>query len=371
MKKINFSRININNSDISLIGQILKSGWLTHGKYTQYFENSIKKFTNSKYCITVSSCTAGLHLSCIAAGFKKNDEVIVPAVSHTASSHAVEYTGAKVVFSDVDPLTGNLTLELIKKNITKKTKGIVIVHMTGVPCEIKKILKFCKKNKIKIIEDCAHALGTKANGMHVGNFGISGSFSFYPTKQITTGEGGAVITNDKSVYLKIKKFKAFGIDKDINERKRPGFYDVKGLGYNYRMTDFQAALGYKQMKNYKLNLERRLKLAKRYIKNLKKCKKVKFPKFSKNNSYFVFQILCKKRDELLEKLKFNKIGTSIHYAVPLPKMTYYKNKYKLPINKYKNANQYCNQNISLPIYPLLKNKEVDFICDKIKKNLNK
>ena len=135
-------------------------------------------------------------------------------------------------YLQINLLTGNMSLEGIKKNITKKTKGIIIVHMAGYPCEADRILNFCKKKKLILLEDCAHAVGTKFKKIHVGNYGISGSFSFYPTKQITTGEGGMVITNDEGFYKKIKKLKAFGIDKDIKDRKKQGDYDVKSLGFN-------------------------------------------------------------------------------------------------------------------------------------------
>lgn len=367
MKNIKFSKHNFTKNDLNLVSNIIKSGWLTHGKYTHLFEKEFSNYTGSKYCITVSSCTAGLHLSCIAAGFKKGDEVIVPAMTHTATAHAVEYTGAKAIFADVEPITGNLNLELIKKKISKKTKGIILVHMAGLPCDLSKIVNFCKIKNITLLEDCAHAVGTKYKSKHVGNFGKSGSFSFYPTKQLTTGEGGVVITNDSNFFKKIKTLKAFGIDKDITERKKPGEYDVKILGFNYRMTDFQAALGYQQIKNYKSSLKKRVQIAKRYIKNFTKLKsKIFFPKFSKNNSYFIFQVFFKdKRDQILKILKDKNIGVSIHYATPLPKMTYYKKKYNYKRNSFINAEIYGDTNISLPVYPELKIKEVDFICDTI------
>jgi perosamine synthetase len=368
MKEIKFSITNISSRDIKIVESIIKSGWLTHGKFTNLFEQEIKNFTKSKYAVSVSSCTAGLHLTCLASGFKKGDEIIVPAQTHTATAHAVEYTGAKVVFADVEPLTGNINLKEIKKKITKKTKGIMIVHMAGHPCEVSEIVNFCRKKKIILIEDCAHALGTYINKKHAGNFGISGSFSFYPTKQITTGEGGAVITNDKKFYKKIKMLKAFGIDKDIKDRKKQGDYDVKSLGYNYRMTDFQAALGYTQLLRYKENLKQRHHIVKRYIKNFSKIDQITHMPYSTNSSFFVFQIFCKKRDEILEKLKKEKIGVSVHYKTQLPKMTYYKKKYNLKSKNFKNADYYGNTNISLPVYPKLKINEIDRIC-KILKNL--
>ena len=370
MKNIKFSKPNISSMDIKLVSKILKGGWLTHGKYTSLFENEIKKFTKSKYAISVSSCTAGLHLSCLASNFKKGDEVIVPAQTHTATAHAIEYTGAKAVFSDVELPSGNINLNLIKKKVTKKTKGVIVVHMAGYPCEIKKILDYCKKKKFVLIEDCAHALGTYFKGVHAGNYGIAGNFSFYPTKQITTGEGGIIITNDKKFYKKIKMLKAFGIDKDIKDRKKQGDYDVKILGLNYRMTDFQAALGYRQIISYNKNLKRRHEIAKRYINNFSSADNIKYMPYSSNSSFFVFQIFSKKRDELLKELKAKKIGVSVHYTNPLPKMTYYKRKYNLKLDNYKNSNIYGKTNISLPVYPKLKNQEIDAIC-KVIINFNK
>ena len=365
MKSIRFSIPNFTNKDINLVKKVLQSGWLTHGKYTQLFEKEFRKFTKIKYAVSVSSCTAGLHLSCLASGFKKGDEVIVPAMTHTATAHAVEYTGAKAVFADVELPSGNLSLEKIKQKVTKKTRGLIVVHMAGYPCNMKEIKNFCVKNKIILLEDCAHALGTFFKGKHAGSHGISGSFSFYPTKQITTGEGGIVVTNNQKFYKKLKTLKAFGIDKDINQRKKQGDYDVKFLGLNYRLTDFQAALGYKQLINYKKNLKIRKEIGKRYIKNFSKTNKVKYVKYSENCSYFVFQIFLKNRDKTLKMLKKNKIGVSVHYSRQLPEMYYYKNKYKLKKGNFPNSNLYANTNISLPIYPKLSTEKIDLISKKI------
>ena len=367
---IKFSKHNIISSDIGVVNKVIKSGWLTHGKYTSLFENELNKFTGAKYSITLSSCTAALHLSCLAAGFKKGDEVIVPAQTHTATAHAVEYTGAKAVLVDVETLTGNISYNNFVKKITKKTKGVIVVHMAGFPCEIKKILKFCNRKKIKVIEDCAHALGSKVNNKHVGNFGISGCFSFYPTKQITTGEGGMVITNDKTVYKKIKMLKAFGIDKDINNRTKPGHYDVKLLGLNYRMTDFQSAMGHAQISRYKKNLIKRKLNAKIYYKFLSKIKNIKFAEYSNDCSYFIFQIFTKKRDKLIKALKNNGVGFSIHYAKSLPLMTYYKKKYNYSAANFKNSIVYSKENISLPVYPGLKHSQISRICKILKDTLN-
>ena len=367
---IKFSIANINKKLTDDVKSVIKSGWLTHGKFTEKFESELKKFTGAKYCTLVSSCTAALHLSCLALKLKKGDEVIVPAMTHTATAHSVEYTGAKTVFADIDIDSGNISIASIKKLINKKTKAIIIVHMAGRSCELKEILKICKIHKIKLIEDCAHGLGTKYMKKHVGNFGMSGCFSFYPTKQITTGEGGALITNDFDLYKKVKTLKAFGIDKDIKDRKNPGEYNVNYLGFNFRMTDFQAAMGFNQLKEYKKNLIRRKEIAKKYIKLLEKNKNVNLPRFSNNDSYFVFQILLKNKNYkfmLMKQFKKLEIGISVHYGTPLPLMTYYKKKYNIKKINYSNSKNYADRVLSLPVYPKLKNREIDYISKMINK----
>lgn len=328
------------------------------------------EFTGAKHAATVSNCTAGLHLSCLAAGFGPGDEVIVPAQTHTATAHAVEYTGAKVIFADVHQITGNILIEEIEKKLTSATKGIIPVHMAGYPCVMDGVLSICEKNNLFLIEDCAHALGTQYNNKHAGNFGISGSFSFYPTKQITTGEGGVVISNDESVINFINKHKAFGIDTPPEMRTNPGVYDVRGLGYNFRMTDFQAALGAGQMERYGVNLEKRQSNGKLYCELLSSNEYVEFPEYTDDNSYFLFQILINplcSRDEVLVKLKEVGIGVSIHYATPVPLMTYYREKYGYRPDDFPNAVQFGNRVISLPVHSKLSNDDVYFII----KNINK
>ena len=181
MKEISFSAPDITANDISKVRDVIKSGWLVHGKYSIHLENLFCDLTRAKFATTVSNCTAGLHLSCIAAGFGPRDEVIVPAQTHVATAHAVEYTGAKAVFADVDPIIGNITVEEIRKKLSATTKGVIPMHMAGYPCDIPAIVNLCEENNLILIEDCAHALGTKYKNRHAGNLGISGSFSFiYP-----------------------------------------------------------------------------------------------------------------------------------------------------------------------------------------------
>ncbi len=293
MKKriIPFSFPDIQDSDLKAVESVIRSGWLAHGKYSQRLEELFCEYTGARYATTVSNCTAGLHLSCLAVGIGPGDEIIVPAQTHTATAHAVEYTNAKAVFADVDPLSGCILLSEIERKLTPKTKGIIPVHMAGLSCNMADIKLFCAKNDIVLIEDCAHAIGTMAEGKHVGNFGITGCFSFYPTKQITTGEGGIVISNNQDIINEIKSLKAFGINTPPELRTKPGVYDVQGLGYNYRMTDFQAALGTGQMERYENNVKGRRENAKLYCELLANMSQISFTSYTEENSYFLFQII--------------------------------------------------------------------------------
>jgi perosamine synthetase len=373
-RNIPFSQPDIIESDLDSVLDVIKSGWLAHGIFSKKFEKLFCKLTGAKYATTVSNCTAGLHLSCIAAGFNKGDEVIVPAMTHTATAHAVEYTGAKPVFADIDRISGNINIDSVASLISKRTKGIIPVHMAGVPCEMGQLSKLCKQNDVTIIEDCAHAMGTTFKGKHAGNFGITGNFSFYPTKQITTGEGGIVISNDDKVIDKIIKYKAFGINTSPEDRKTPGVYNVKGLGYNYRMTDFQAALGVGQLERYGHNVSRRRENAIIYNELLSGVDEIEYVNYNEDNSYFLFQIsLSNKidRNKLIHQLKDSGIGVSIHYAKPVPLMDYYKNKYGYVASHFPNAYHYAESNLSLPVHQFIKNDDIKFICNKIKSLLIK
>lgn len=359
--KIKYSIVDVTNEDLNKMNKIILSGWLAHGKASEEFEEEFKSFTKSSYATTVSSCTAGLHLSCLAIGITVGDEVIVPAQTHTATAHAVSYTGAKPVFADIDYTSGNISLDSLKSKINSRTKAIIPVHMAGKSCDMNEIKKIAGRLNIKIIEDCAHALGTTYNNIHAGNFGISGNFSFYPTKQITTGEGGMVISNNKKLIEKIKTLKAFGTNLPPNLRKKQSIYDVNSLGFNYRMTDFQASIGLSQLLRYKKNLKIRLNNAKIYNELINDLSDVSVPKYSSSDSYFVFQILLKSkliRDKVADTLKKNKIGYGIQYATPVPLLKYYKNKYGYKTSDFPNAINYSNTCISLPVHQKLNKSDI-------------
>ena len=366
MNKIPFSAPDIETTDLELVSEVIQSGWMAEGKYATEFESLFCKYTGAGFSTTVSSCTAGLHLSCLATGIGVGDEVIVPAQTHTATAHAVEYCGAKAIFCDISISTGNLNIDDAKLKLSQNTKAMIIVHMAGMPCEMDEVLKFCQENDLELIEDCAHALGTRYDGAHVGRFGSSGCFSFYPTKQITTGDGGLVISDNQDLIERVRRMKAFGIDVPPHARTTPGVYDVGDLGYNYRMTDFQAALGVRQLERYPLNLKKRRKNARTYIEILKDVDGVCCPTYSEGHSFFIFQILLDlqlDRDRILIEMKERGIGASIHYAMPVPMMSYYKNKYQISPTDFPHAVDYGRQNISLPVHQGLSEADIRYICD--------
>jgi len=365
----------INKSEFSAVNYVLRSGKYVHGKKTDEFEKLFRKFTNSKNAITVSSCTAGMHLFYFNAGISRGDEVIVPAQTHVATAHAVELVGAKPVFVDCEMETGNIDVNKIEQKISKKTKAIVVVHFLGVPVDMIRIRKIAKKYKLLILEDCALALGSFIGGKHVGLFGDAGVFSFYPVKHITTAEGGMLITNNKKIADKIRSKKAFGVDKNYNQRNFPGKYDVKELGLNYRMSEVHASIGVEQMKKIKNFLRLRRKNFDFLYSKLKKLKGINILYNKRKNftsSNYCMNIILdkkyeKKRKKIINFLNDNGIGTSIYYPNPVPHMTYYKKKYKYNKNLFKNASMISYHSIALSVGPHINLKHLDFVVKKIKK----
>jgi perosamine synthetase len=358
-KNIPFGRPIISSKEIAAVKKVLKSGVYVHGNQSLKFEKQFKNFTKAKYAVSVSSCTAGMHLLYFSLGIGYGDEVIVPAQTHVATAHAVELTGAKPVFVDCEENTGNISIEKIERKITKKTKAIAVVHFLGIPVKMGQIINLAKKYNLEIIEDCALSLGAKFKKIHTGLLGTAGVFSFYPVKHITTAEGGMITTNNKILYKKLIINKALGINKNYSERKIPGFYDAVNLGFNYRMSEIHAAIGLEQIKKLKLFLKKR-KYNFNYINN--KLKKIDDIKVLKSNdldcesSNYCLNIILKnklkkKRSLIIKFLKKNKIGFSIYYPQPVPRMSYYKKKYSFIKKDFINAINISDSSISIPVGP--------------------
>lgn len=363
----------IDNKEIKAVVKVLKNPILVHGPKAEKFEKDFAKYTGAKKTITVSSCTAGLHLFYLALGLKKNDEVILPAQTHVATAHAVEAVGAKPVFIDSELETGNLDIKELKKKINNKTKVVCVVHFLGNPVYMDQILKLKKKYNFFLIEDCALSLGTSYKKKHTGLFGDIGVFSFYPVKLITTGEGGMIISKKNSQILKkIKLKKAFGVNKNFKERLKNNQYDVITHGLNYRMGEINAAIGIEQLKKIENIIKKRKRNYLYMYKQLNKKFKIltNFDYKSVKHSFYCLSILLsnslsKKRYQIIKKLKHYGIGTSIYYPKPVPLMSYYQKKYKFTKNCFVNASLISSNSISFPVGAHLSHKNIKFICKKI------
>ena len=364
----------ISKDDLNSVNIALKSPQLTDGPILRKFESQFSKLTKSKFSIGVSNGTEALHLSLVALGIGPGDEVIVPDMTFIATSNAVVLTGAKPVLADIDSSL-NISIDSIQKNITKKTKAIIPVHFAGFPCNMKKIKEIAKKNNLKIVEDCAHAIGTYFNKKHVGTFGDTGCFSFYPTKNITTIEGGMITTNCKITAKKLQSLRNHGLSRTLLQRNKksvPWEYDIQVPGYNFRLDEIRSTLGISQLKRLKLMNKKRKNAANYYSQKLKNIVGIEIPNLSesKNHVYHLYVIRITSefglsRNLVHEKLFKKGIHTTVHYK-PLHTFSYFKN--SLPKNKkFPNSSKTFNECLSLPLYPNITRIQQDYVIDNLLK----
>lgn len=411
---IPYGHQSINEEDIQAVVEVLKSDFLTTGPKVEKFEQKIADYTGAEYAVAVANGTAALHVACYAAGISEGDEVITSPITFAASANCIFYCKARPVFADIDPLTYNIDPEDVERKITDRTKAIIPVDFTGQPCDLDRIFEIAKKHNLIVIEDAAHALGASYKGKKIGSISDMTIFSFHPVKHITTGEGGMVMTNDKRLYEKLKLFRTHGItreedlllhgkewekgNKDVwngqekgefskekgqgiaeaereNEWERnqedymgPWYYEQIELGYNYRISDIQCALGISQMNRLESFIERRKELARRYDKAFSNCMDIVTPKqlSGTDSSWHLYsiQVLNHKRREIFEKLREAGIGVNVHY-IPVYTFPYYqRNGYQ---NVYcKHAEELYKHLISLPLYPDLTDKQQDYIIDTLR-----
>lgn len=371
--KVPFFYPSISKEDKKAVKKSLSLPLLTDGPQLLEFELKFSKFTGAKYAIGVSNATSALHLSMKALGIGKGDEVIIPDMTFIATANSVLMADATPVLADVEKDDMNISIESIKKSITKKTKAIIPVHFAGRACNIIDIMKIAKRYNLIVIEDCAHAIGAFYQNKHVGTFGNAGCFSFYPTKNITTIEGGMVITSSKSVWRYIKAARNHGINRTLTQRYsqgRPWDYDVFDIGYNYRLDEIRSSLGISQIQRVvKLNKQRKSAF-KYYNLRLSGIDGIIIPKPPLKDHachLYIIRILENfgmNRNQLFLQLLKKRIRTSVHYK-PLHKFTIFKNKAKV-YDKLQNSTQLYKEILSLPIYPMITRKEQDFVIDTIK-----
>jgi perosamine synthetase len=373
-REIPFGRPWISEAERAAVQRVLEGHILTHGPEGKAFEAAFAAFVGpGASCLTVSSCMAALHLAYLHFGVGSGDEVIVPAQTHVATAHAVEWTGATPVFVDCDPATGNLTADAIAAAMTPRTRAISVVHFAGIPCDMPPIVALARERRLAVIEDCAIALGARRNGTHVGLFGDAGCFSFYPVKHITTGEGGMLITRRADVAEGVGKLRAFGVDRTHAERSIPGIYDVPTLGLNYRMSEMQAALGRVQVTRLAENLARRrsnFASLRRQIESLSGLRVIDGPERDASNSHYCLVAVLEgalgdRRTEIVTRLNEAGVGTSVYYPQPVPRMTYYRRKYGYDAARFPHAAQISDDSIALPVGPHLGADDMSYIGEQL------
>ncbi len=374
--RVALADLDFDQRELNQLIKVFKNKWLTMGERVKEFERRFAQFLGVRYCIATSSGTGALHLALKSLGLKPGDEILVPALTFVASANSVLYNGAKPVFVDSTNLDDfNISVEDLEKNITRRSKALIVVHYAGYLANMNEIRKIAKKRNLFIIEDAAHAVGAKLHNKMAGNLGTLGCFSFFSNKNLATGEGGMVATNDKKLAQNIRLCRSHGMTTLTWERhtKRAISYDVLDLGYNYRMTELSAALGIEQLKKLKKNNLKRKKLTDLYVQNLNSIEglHIPFQNYLRDSSYHIFPILLDKRinrKRFIEGLRQKGIQTSIHYP-PVHQFTYYKrilktSKLRLPI-----AEQIGACEVTLPLHPLMSQKDVIYVCDKVRRIL--
>ncbi|MBS4014493.1 MAG: DegT/DnrJ/EryC1/StrS family aminotransferase [Bacteroidetes bacterium] len=377
--KIFLSSPDITNLEKKAVLNVLKTRSLSLGPKLKEFEKKIAQYVGTKYAIAVNSGTSGLHLLIRALGIKKGDEIITTPFSFIASANCILYEEAKPIFVDIDPLTLNIDSNKIEKAITKKTKALLIVDIFGYPADWDKIFEIAKKYNLKIIEDSCEAIGTeyyskiKKKWIKCGSFGEAGVFAFYPNKQITTGEGGVIITNNKKITDLCRSMSNQG-----REVKNGKWLEHIRLGYNYRMSDINAALGVSQLARIGQILKKRDQAAQTYNKNLSKINSIKIPYQAPwaKISWFVYVVQLtskytrKQRDQILKKLQQKGIQCS-NYFQCIHLQSFYRKLFNYKQGNFPIAESVADRTIALPFHNNLKEKEIKYIVANLKKILAK
>lgn len=364
----------IDDGDINEVVRALKSEWITTGPKIKEFEAALCSYLGVKYCVAVNSGTSALDIAVQSLELPEGCEVITTPFTFVATSNSIIYNNLKPVFADICGDTFNLNPDEIRKKITKDTKAIIYVDYAGQPCDIKAIKEIAEEFDLYLIEDACHALGAEYRGKKVGNFADLTIFSFHPVKHITTGEGGAVATNNKELFEKLILLRSHGIDKNAFYRYGPNAswaYDMKYLGRNYRITDFQAALGLSQLKKLELFIKRRQEIAKIYSKAFENIPEITTPavKSDVRHVWHLYTILLNNidRNEFFNIMRNKNIGVNLHY-IPIYKFTYYRNNFKLK-DEYPVTEEVFNRIITLPLFPIMNDKDILKVIDATKESI--
>ena len=380
-KFIPFTIPDIGEDEISEVANALRSGWITTGPKVKQFESDFQEFIGGNVeAVAVNSATAGLHLALEALGVSEGDEVIIPSLTFTATAEVVRYLGANVKIVDINPVTLNIDIKAIRAAITSKTKVIMPVHYAGLSCNMDEILSLAKEFDLKVVEDAAHALPTTYRGDMIGSLESDVTvFSFYANKTMTTGEGGMVVTRNSDLANRMKIMRLHGIDRDAFDRfqsKKPAwYYEVVAPGFKYNMTDIAAAMGIHQLKKLPGFLDRRQYLAKRYFDSLSDLP-LTLPMDDVDggsHSWHLFVIRVQdnsqvNRDELIQILSDQGIGSSVHY-VPLHRQPYWRDKYKLSVDMFPVTDKAYQAMLSIPLYTAMSDEQQDRVIQVLREAL--
>jgi perosamine synthetase len=356
---IPFGRPLIDDAERDAVMRVLSGTTLVHGPVTHEFEAAFAMRAGAKHAVSLSSCTAGLHLALFTRGIGPGDEVIVPAMTHVATAHAVEFTGARPVFVDVLPESGNIDCDAMAAAMTSATKAVMVVHYLGLPCDMDRIMPVAARQEALVVEDCALAIDATYGEAKAGTLGHVGCFSFYPVKHMTTIEGGMVTTNDDGIAALIANRRAFGYDRMVGERAKPGVYDVGGLGYNYRMNEVEAAVGLAQLAkldDFQRARARNYRLLAAELAEIDEVTVFAPVQGKSRSSHYCLNAVLPRdgsinRDSVVEALKAEGIGTSLHYPSAVPLFSYYADKYGFCRGQFPVAEWLAAQTISLPVGP--------------------
>ena len=374
-RAIPFGRPVIGEAERLAVARVLEGPILTHGPLVREFEAAFSTFTGAPHAVATSSCAAALHLAYMFLGLRPGDEVIVPALTHVATAHAVEMCGARCVFVDAEPSSGNMDLEQIEAGITPRTRAISVVHYLGLPVDMDRVVQIARARDLFVVEDCALAIGARCDDRHVGLHGDAGCFSFYPVKHITTGEGGMLITRRDDVARAAAAQRAFGIDRNIvAERPVPGEYDVELIGNNYRLTEIAAAIGLKQLQRLPGFLAQRKANHETLSAGLARIEELQTlarPARRFESGHYCYALILGpklrgRRPEMMSALKRQGVGVSVYYPRPVPHLSYYRQRYGSADDAFPVASRLCADSIALPVGPHLDVEDVGHIIASVK-----
>ena len=363
----------IDDEDIASVVQVLKTDWITQGPNIDEFETKIAEYCGAQYAVAVCNGTAALHAACAAAGISQGDEAITTPITFAATANAITYCSGKPVFADIREDTLNIDCAEIERKLSPRTKAILPVDFAGHPADLDEIRAIAQEKGLTIIEDASHALGAEYKGHKIGSLADMTVFSFHPVKHITTGEGGMILTDNEEFYEKLKIFRHHGIVKDSLD-KGPWYYEIYAPGHNFRITDFQCALGISQLKKLDRFVERRREIASRYNEAFSKIEEVIIPfeEDSAKAAYHIYviqlrtELLKVGRKEIFEALRAENIGVNVHY-IPLHLHPFYQRQFGYKKGDYPKAERYYERAITLPIFPKMTDEDVDDVIEAVEK----